>query len=206
MRSRRVVEHRQEADAVERIVGVRRHARRLEEGRHPVHRDRELRGGAARRHARRPAHDVGHADAALEQVHLLADERPGVGEALAAVVAGEDHERVVRRAGRVERVRGCGRCPRPCGGSSSGRSATEPPSMWEILSMRSRLGLVVARLPGPVRRRVVHRQQERRLAAALPADEVDRALGDEIGEVAAAWTSASPSKRSCCPAESRCVK
>ena len=52
----------------------------------------------------RPVRDPGHADAAFGQVHLAADQRPVVGEALAAVVAGEDHQRVVRQAAASQRV------------------------------------------------------------------------------------------------------
>src|SRR5256885_8268376 len=44
----------------------------------------------------RPVRDPGHAYAALGQVHLAADQGPVVGEAFAAVVAGEDDEGVVQ--------------------------------------------------------------------------------------------------------------
>ncbi len=108
---------RQQAHAVERIVRVRGHAGGAEERGDPVHRDRDLRRDAAGRDSRRPAGDQRHADPALQQVHLLADERPAVGEALGAVVAGE-HDSVSRR--------------RPPASSAS-RMRPMPSSMWWII-------------------------------------------------------------------------
>ena len=175
-------EHGQKADAVERVFGVGRHARRLEEGRHPVHRDRELGSGAAPGHAPGPADDVGHADAALEQVHLLAHQRPGVGVALPAVVAGEDHERIVRRAGRGERGQDAADALVHVADHRQVRLDGAAVGVGDLVQPAGH-GLVIARLPGPVRRRVVDRQEEGRLASALPADEVHGALGDEIGEI-----------------------
>ena len=93
----RIAELPHQRDPVARIVGMGRGARGLEEGRHPVHGDGELLGDRPGGRARRPAHHVGHADAAFHQVHLAADQRPVVGEALAAIVAGEDDDRVVAR-------------------------------------------------------------------------------------------------------------
>ena len=52
----------------------------------------------------RPADDQGHADAAFEQLALHPGERPHVGEALAAIVAGEDDDRVAGDA-RADRAR-----------------------------------------------------------------------------------------------------
>ena len=158
-------------------------AGRREEGGDPVHRDRELRGNAARRDHRRPRGKQRHANAALEQVHLLADERPGVGEALAAVVAGEHDQRVLRGAGRLQRVEDPADAfvhvmnHRAIG---LDRAAVQ---VMNRLGDAPRLGLVIPRHPRPVRRGVVHAQQER---LARASDELDRAIADEIGQIAGA--------------------
>ena len=95
---------RQQIDPVGRRRGIGRAARSGDERRQPIHADRHLTGGASLRQPRRPRDDRRDAQATLEQLRLPAGERPRVGEALAAVVAREDDDRVRRQAVRVKRL------------------------------------------------------------------------------------------------------
>jgi hypothetical protein len=79
-------------------AGIGRHAGRVEHRGRPVHGQTLLGAHAARRDDGGPVRDPGHADAPFGQVHLAAHQRPVVGEALAAVVAGEDDQGVVGQA------------------------------------------------------------------------------------------------------------
>ncbi len=88
--------------AVERKVRVGLSARHGQQGRGPVHGDGDLRRHHAARTAGRVANDSRNPNAALQQVAFFAHERPHAGKTLAAVVAGEDHDRVIRNAGSVQ--------------------------------------------------------------------------------------------------------
>src|SRR5690606_39331292 len=66
--------------------------------RQPVHRDDRVVAAAARGDPAGPANDGRYAQSTFEQLGLLAGERPGVAEALAAVVAGEHNDRVAVEA------------------------------------------------------------------------------------------------------------
>ena len=162
---------------------MRRNAGRFEKGRHPVHRHRMLARDAARLDACRPACDVRHPDAPFEEIHLLADERPVIREALAAVVAREDDQRVALGADRRERL------------EYPADAFVHLPDHRQVRGKRAairmhdardapRFRFVLARFPRPVRRRVVEREKERRLA--LPANEIGGSRGDQIGEVTGA--------------------
>ena len=108
----------EEIDAVQRIVRVRCRPRR--HSRNVAVQSIVIASRAvvsAPRQARGPARDIRHADASLQQVHLAADQRPVVGEALAAVVARENHQRALGSAGALVARRAPARCPRPYGGS-----------------------------------------------------------------------------------------
>ena len=125
----------------------------------------------------------GHADAAFQQLRLLAAERPGLREALAAVVAGEDDDRVVGQA----LLLAARRSTRPIGGvqrrhhpAVRGQVAAV---VVEDVADLARHGLVARAFPRPVRRREVQRQEER-LCRLLLADVIDGALGQQVRVVA----------------------
>jgi len=184
-RGARRFQHRAHRPAVERVFGVRCDAGDVQERGHPVHRDRMLRRDRAGRHDPRPPDNVGHPDAAFGQVHLAADQRPVVGEALAPVVAGEDDERVLAQPAGVERV------------EDPSDSFVHLPD--HLLVDRHRAALLVTDvgidfgsgpavapgLPGPVRRRVVKAQQERPAVRCPQPDVVDRLLAQQVGQVVA---------------------
>jgi hypothetical protein len=182
----RVVELPRQRNAVARIVGMGRGAGGLQEGRHPVHGDGQLLGHRSGGRARRPAHHVGHADAALHQVHLAADQRPVVGEALAAIVAGEDDDGVARDAAVIERAEHPADAlvhvvdHAPVGVDVAAVEVIDRPALAE----RLRQLCVVACLPGPVRRGVVQAEQEWLLGLSCARHEVGRARAQQIGEIA----------------------
>ena len=101
------------ARAVERIAGVGFRAGEFEERRIEIHAVDRLVADGAGRDTAGPAEDVRHADAAFVEHALAAAQRCVVGDAAAldafalvaadaAVVAGEDHERVVAELEFVE--------------------------------------------------------------------------------------------------------
>ena len=109
--------------AVERIRGSAVAPAGGEQRRRPVHRDRRLIGDSARPDHARPAHDRRNAQAAFPEVPLLERERPVERIPLAAVVAGEDDQRVAIEPRAATARGGRGRCPRPCFSSSRHRSS-----------------------------------------------------------------------------------
>ena len=173
----------QQADAIQRIVGICRYAGSGQEGGRPVHGQAGRVADGAGRHARRPACKQRHADAAFEQVHLLAHERPGIGEALTAVVAGEDDERVLAQAFFLQRIQ------QPADAfvhvmdhALIGVDGAAVDMLAHALQAFG-LGAVLARQPGPVRRAVVQREVEG-LLGRLAFDEVHGAAAQQIGQVA----------------------
>src|SRR5260370_39408260 len=95
---------RQAITAVERIDGRRRDAGRGETGRGQIHCDAYLIRRLAGHDATRPPADLRHPDPAFQQIKFAADEWPDLGETLAAIVAGENDERLA--PGRVALHRG----------------------------------------------------------------------------------------------------
>ena len=135
--------------------------------------------------ALRPARDARHADAAFGQVHLAADERPVVAEALAAVVAREDDQRVVAQTAGVQRIEHAADALVEFADHlvvDVDGSAIEVP---ERGAGHRRLRGMVARLPRPVRRGVVQAEQERRPIGGARIHVLHRAVAQQVGEVGA---------------------
>src|SRR5690606_34686898 len=91
-------ERRGDVDTVARKLSALLPATRGDERRQPVHRDDRDVAAASRGDPAGPANDGRYAQSTFEQLGLLAGERPGVAEALAAVVAGEHNDRVAVEA------------------------------------------------------------------------------------------------------------
>jgi hypothetical protein len=143
-----------------------------------------LRAHAAGRDRSRPTCDARHADAALGQVHLAADQRPVVAEALAAVVAGEHDQRVIAQARGVEGIEHAANTfvhladhlvidvDRAAVVVRQRRAA----DLW--------LGPAASRLPRPVRRGVVQAEQERRsVGLTVPSDDAPSPAAAEMAEL-----------------------
>ena len=134
--------------------------------------------------AARPVGDPGYPYAALGQVHLAAHQRPVVGEALAAVVAGEHQQGVVGQTEPLQR----GQHP-----ANAFVHVVDHPlvgvdvaaiEVHDAIAQCCGQAFVVARLPGPVRRGVVQAQKQRLTGGAHAFDKVDRVVSDQVGQVA----------------------
>src|SRR5579883_1264842 len=97
-------QQRQKIDAIGRIRRVGRGAGRGKQRGQPIHRDRHLSADRAGGDVARPAENRRDAQPPFQQFSLFSGEWPGVGEPLAAIVAGEDHDRVARDPRRIERI------------------------------------------------------------------------------------------------------
>ena len=121
--------------------------------------------------------DGGNPQAAFEQLGLPAGERPGVGEALAAVVAGEDDDGVVGEA-----VRSSASSTRPTCRSIASimrcvgllRAAVEVARAAPGEPLR--FGFVARRLPRPVRRVEVQAEQKGLLDLRIAVDDLHGAV------------------------------
>ncbi len=178
-----------DGDAVARVGRVRRGAGRGREGRQPIHRNHDLAAGRARRHAARPAEQCRDAQAAFEQVRLLAREGPGIGETLAAIVAREDHDRVPGHAGTVERIEHAADLLVQAGHDSRIGFLVAAVEIAECLRVvlgrdAGRLGRVRRPFPGPVRGREMQAHEEGLVGRREVADEPHRVVAEEIGEIA----------------------
>ncbi|MCY1545244.1 hypothetical protein D9M68_811750 [compost metagenome] len=142
---------------------------------------------AAGRDRRGPVGDPGHADAAFGQVHLAAHQRPVVGEALAAVVAGEDDQRVVFQSVLAQRGHQLADAFVHVVDHAAVGLHVAAVQVEQVLRHVGGHVSVVARLPGPVRRGVVQAEQKGlagfRIGRAL-VNVIDRALREHVGEVA----------------------
>ena len=112
--------------------------------------------------ARRPACNPGHANAAFGEVHLAADERPVVAEALAAVVAREDDERVVGDLRRGERLEDPADPFVHVADHAAVGVDVAAVQMEQVVLDLGGDARVVARLPWPVRRGVCTLKERRR--------------------------------------------
>ena len=131
----------------------------------------------------RPARDTRHADAAFGEVHLAADQRPVVGETLAAVVAGEHDQRVVAQATRIERIEHAADAFVHLADHlvvDMDRAAIQVRQRGTG-DLRHRA--TVPRLPRPMRRVVVQAEQEWRVVRRACLQVVDRAVAQQVGQV-----------------------
>jgi hypothetical protein len=140
----------------------------------PIHADRHLIGGLAHGNARRPRNDGRNAQTAFKQLCLPACKRPGIGEALAAVVAAEDNDGVVGDAVGVKRFKHAANLeievldhaligPLRPAIKIDERVTDEPPGF----------GLISRPLPRPVRRIEVQAQQEGLSSFGIAVDDID---------------------------------
>ncbi len=186
----RVVQQGGQGPAVPRIVGVRLRAAQVQHGGAPVHGQAGLGAGAAGGDGGGPVGDPGHADAAFGQVHLAADQGPVVGEAFAAVVAGEYDEGVALQAVGAQRVHDAADAlVHVVDHAAVGFHVAAGQVVDGLLAVAQFVGqgLVVAGFPGPVGGGVVDAQEERRArpgACGHARDVVHRVVGDEVGQVA----------------------
>ena len=142
---------------------------------------------AAGRDAGRPMRDPRHANAAFGQVHLAAHQRPVVAEALAAVVAGEDDQRVVQLPGFLQRIDDPANAFVHVVDHALVGVDVAAVQVKQVVFDLGCLRMVFARFPRPVRRGVVQAQKEGVGGAlALPhaLDKVDRLAGNQVGQIA----------------------
>ena len=141
-----------------------------------------MRRDLARADARRPAGDQRDPDTAFEQVHLFTDQRPGIGEAFAAVVAGEDNQGVVVHTSRAQGV------------EQQANTLVHLADHGLVGLDRTAVGvgnigdasgqcLVRAGFPGPVRCGEVHARKERLTIGCTLPDEACCAVSDQVGKV-----------------------
>ena len=177
-------EHRQQVDAFEvRLGGHRRSCRGKNRGRQ-VHRDPDLARDTAGRNVSRPAEDRRHPDPAFPDRPLVLEERRVPRQPFAAVVVGEDHDRVLPQAKVVEGPQDPADAPigvfehRHVVGARAGRIVERT----EVPGIVPGLGRLARHLVGPMRGVVRHVDEERPLRVLL--DESHRPLGDQVGHVA----------------------
>mmetsp|Transcript_67487 Transcript_67487/g.186944 ORF Transcript_67487/g.186944 Transcript_67487/m.186944 type:complete len:527 (-) Transcript_67487:101-1681(-) len=172
----------QQVAAVARVVGVGRGAGSGQQRGQPVHADQHLIADLAGLHARGPAQQRGHADAAFQQLALLATEGPDIGEALAAVVAGEHDDGVLRQALGLQRGQHAAHGSIQRGDDLAVLLQVAAVGVVEVLEL-ARHRFVAWALPRPVRRGEVQAQQEG-LGRTLAAQEGLAVVGDQVGVVA----------------------
>jgi hypothetical protein len=182
MRRCAVDQRRQQILAVRRISLVRLGAGGTQQCRHPVHGDSYLLRHRARRHSARPAHDGWYAKAAFEKLPLHPAEWPYLGEALAAIVAGKDHDRVPGETANVQSLQNPAYVSVQAlhhGDVGFLRAAV---TMHEVL-YAFRLHLVVRALPRPMRRGEMEAQQERLLRSGIAFNRLNRPVTEKIGHI-----------------------
>ena len=97
-------QHGQQVDPVGREGRVGCDAPSRQQRWHPVHADGHLIGRSSLGNTSRPRDQRGYPQAPFEQLGLPACERPGIGEAFPAVVAGEHDDGVLRQTVGVQRL------------------------------------------------------------------------------------------------------
>ena len=172
-----------QADSVERVVGIGLPTSGFEEGGDPVHRNTNLVRGVDSDVAR-PAGDGWDAEAAFEQLHLGAGEGPYVGESLAAVVAGEDHDRVVGEPILVEGFEDTAYLLIHRDNHAGVGGLVAAVVVGEVAGDALGFGFVVGAFPRPVRRVEVERDEKWLFGFGVVADGGDGAVAEEVGEVA----------------------
>src|SRR5882724_5907849 len=155
---------------------------------HPVHADRDLLAGPPARDASWPCNDCRNPQPTFQQLCLLARERPGVSETLSAVVAGEDDDRVLGQAMRLQRLKNSANlrihgfdhslvgllC------SAVEIVETPVPGLPHALGLR----LISGGLPRPVGRAEVQANHERLAGFCISIDHVNRPAAEHVGQVA----------------------
>ena len=166
------------------MPGIGGHARCGKHRGRPVHAHALLGAGAAGGYDGGPVRNPGHADAAFGQVHLAAHQRPVVREAFAAVVAGEDDQRVVQLAVGAQRLDDPAYALVHVMDHAAVLVDVAARQMRDAGAQLLGRGTVIACFPGPVRGRVVQAQEERGIALAHAVDEIHAALRQQIGQIA----------------------
>ena len=128
---------------------------------------------------------AGNAYSALQQLVLAAAEGPGVCEALASVVAGEDDDRVARDPAILERPLHAPDLVVHRGDHAAvGLLRAAVPVDQVAAAQALGLRLVARRLPRPVGRAEVQAEQERPAGPGVVADHLHRAVAEQVGRVA----------------------
>jgi hypothetical protein len=181
-----VVQQRQQRDAVQRVRRVGGHASGRQQRGGPVHGHAGLVADAAWRDDSGPLRHPGHTDTAFGEVHLAADQRPVVAEALTAVVAGEHHQGVVELAGVAQRLQHPADALVHVVDHAAVLVDVAAVQVEQVAAHLGGQGLVVARFPGPVGGGVVQAEQEGPAAGVGGAivHIGGGALRQQIGEVA----------------------
>src|SRR5882724_4710606 len=155
---------------------------------HPVHADRDLLAGPPARDASWPGDDCRNPQPTFQQLCLLARERPGVSETLSAVVAGENNDRVLGQAMRLQRLKNSanlrihGFDHSLVGLLRSAVEIVETPSAG--VAQAFGLRLIPRGLPGPVRRAEMKADHERLAGFRISIDHVNRPAAEHVGQVA----------------------
>ena len=176
---------RQQVHAIGRIGRVRRGAGGGQQCRHPVHVGGDLLADAVARNARGPGDDGRDAQAAFQQFGFAAGEGPGVGEALAAIVAGEDHDGVAGDAVALDRLQhAADLCVHGGDHAAIGflRAAVEVDRVLAAQALG--LGFVTGRLPRPVRRVEMQAEQEGLAGLGVAVDHLHGVAAEQVGGVA----------------------
>ena len=130
-----------------------------------------------------PTDHRGDAQSAFQKLRFPAGERPGIGVTLAAIVAGKDDDRVLRHAGRVERLQYAADLQiHLLDHALIGPLGTAIPMRQALEALR--LGLVSRRFPGPVRGVEVQTDEKGHSGFGVGVDHIDRAVAQQIGQIA----------------------
>jgi hypothetical protein len=167
-----------------RVSCVRRSACGSQQGRQPVHRDHNLIGDRPGRDTTWPSRYRWNAKTAFEQLALHAGEWPSIRKPLAAIVAGEDHDRLACKSSRIERLEHPadiriqalhhgGVCPLRAAVAVREPAGPDSP----------RLGLVIGALPWPMRRREMEAQQKRLSRLGIAFDGLHRPIAKQVRHV-----------------------
>ncbi len=174
-------DYRQQVDAIERIIFGGFRFRCSENCRGPVHRNRHLTRHSIRRNHAAPPNNRGHTNAAFQQVTFVTRKRPLIRESFAAIVTGEDHQRVPFEPCAAQRLQhatnasvhalhhGCVNLQRAAIHHRTLAVAGVPD------------GLVFGAFPRRMRRRVMETEIKRLVAS--PRDEGSGALRQQLREI-----------------------
>ena len=129
-----------------------------------------------------PTHDGGDAQASLKEFGFLSVEGPGVGEAFAAVIAGENHDGVARGSRGLERFQDAADLQvhldhhAAIGLNGAGVEAAQS-------SERLRERFIVRTLPGPVRRVEMQADEEGLAIFHIAVNRLDGLFGEQVCQI-----------------------